>query len=482
MKKTILTLLTFFALTATVSAKGDYKYEYLYKNLPFSMPKVEAPKFAETKVSLKDYKIKGDGKTKHTATIQKAIDELSAKGGGRLVVPAGVWLTGPIRLKSNIDLHIKAGAILLFSPDITDYPIIDSSYEGQPTKRHQSPITAENCTNVAITGHGIIDGHGEAWRPLKKEKVTEGQWKRITGHGGYFRRPTLWAPAEQDLARPVMIHLQKCKNVLLSGVIFQNSPAWNIHPELCENLIMDGVDVRNPSYAQNGDGLDLESCKNCIIVNSTLDVGDDGLCLKSGKDEAGRKRGVATENVLIDGCTVYASHGGFVIGSEMSGGVRNVKCTNCQFSGTDNGLRFKSCRGRGGVVENIWVENVSMINILGDAIRFNLYYGGKSVIEELEDGTKRPAEIAAEPVTEATPSFRDIHIKNISCTSAYRALYFNGLPEMPVKRVTMENVSIAAENAGELVYCEDIKMKNVSVVAEDGKPVQEHYCSKITKK
>lgn len=446
------------------------------------MEKVQIASIPNRTVSLADSKIKGDGRTKHTEKIQQAINDLSEKGGGKLVVPAGTWLTGPIKLKSNINLHISKGAILLFSPDINDYPIIKTTYEGQPAERHQSPITAENCTNIAITGQGIIDGNGQAWRPLKKEKVTNSQWKRLTGNGGFFRRPDLWAPAEKDLARPVMVHLLGCKRILLEGVIFQNSPAWNIHPELCEDFIMDGVDVRNPSYAQNGDGLDLESCKNCIIVNTTFDVGDDGICLKSGKDEAGRKRGKATENVLIDGCTVYASHGGFVIGSEMSGGVRNIKCSNCQFAGTDIGLRFKSCRGRGGIVENIWVEDIAMINILADAIRFNLYYGGKSAVEELEDGTKRPARIEPEELSEKTPSFRDIHVKNITCTGANRALYFNGLPEMPVKRITLENVHIASDEPGELVYCEDISMKNVKINAKNGKEVPEYYCNKISKR
>lgn len=480
MKKLLLTLLSTCLLATTYAAPKDYSY--LYKNLPFKMEKVQIASIPNRTVSLADSKIKGDGRTKNTEKIQQAINDLSEKGGGKLVVPAGTWLTGPIKLKSNINLHISKGAILLFSPDINDYPIIKTTYEGQPAERHQSPITAENCTNIAITGQGIIDGNGQAWRPLKKEKVTNSQWKRLTGNGGFFRRPDLWAPAEKDLARPVMVHLLGCKRILLEGVIFQNSPAWNIHPELCEDFIMDGVDVRNPSYAQNGDGLDLESCKNCIIVNTTFDVGDDGICLKSGKDEAGRKRGKATENVIIDGCTVYASHGGFVIGSEMSGGVRNIKCSNCQFAGTDIGLRFKSCRGRGGVVENIWVEDIAMINILADAIRFNLYYGGKSAVEELEDGTKRPARIEPEELSEKTPSFRDIHVKNITCTGANRALYFNGLPEMPVKRITLENVYIASDEPGELVYCEDISMKNVKINAKNGKEVPEYYCNKISKR
>ncbi|MCQ2254273.1 MAG: glycoside hydrolase family 28 protein [Bacteroidaceae bacterium] len=480
MNKLLLTLLSICLSAATYAAPKDYSY--LYKDLPFKMEKVKVASFPNRSVNLWDLNIKGDGKTMHTAKIQKAIDDLSKKGGGKLVVPSGTWLTGPLNLKSNVNLCINKGAILLFSPDVKDYPLVKTTYEGQPAERHQSPITADNCTNIAITGQGIIDGNGQSWRPLKREKVTDSQWKRLTGNGGSFRRPDLWAPAEKDYARPVMVHLIKCKKVLLEGVVFQNSPAWNIHPELCEDFIMDGVEVRNPSYAQNGDGLDLESCRNCLIVNSSFDVGDDGICLKSGKDEAGRKRGKATENVIIDGCTVYASHGGFVIGSEMSGGVRNIKCANSQFSGTDIGLRFKSCRGRGGVVENIWVENIAMINILADAIRFNLYYGGKSAVEELADGTKRPAKIASEPLSEKTPSFRDIHIKNITCNGALRALYFNGLPEMPVKKITLDDVHIKSDEPGELIYCEDIKMKRVTIDAKNGKNLPEYYCKNISKK
>lgn len=187
---------------------------------------------------------------------------------------------------------MEKGATLLFSPDINDYPIVNTTYEGIPAKRAQSPISATGVKNIAITGRGVIDGNGEVWRPLKQEKTTPAQWKRITSQGGFYRRATMWAPAKEDLPRPIMVNLYECKNVLLEGVVFQNSPAWNVHPECCENVIIDGVDIRNPSYAQNGDGLDLDACKNCIVVNTTFDVGDDGICIKSGKDEHGRKRNV----------------------------------------------------------------------------------------------------------------------------------------------------------------------------------------------
>jgi polygalacturonase len=208
--------------------------------------------------------------------------------------------------------------------------------------------------------------------------------------------------AIKRFVRPVMVSLVKCKNVHLKGVIFQNSPAWNLHPLMCENVIIEDVLVRNPSYAQNGDALDLESCKNALIINSRFDAGDDGICIKSGKDADGRRRGIPCENVVVKSCTVFAGHGGFVVGSEMSGGVKNILVDQCQFLGTDVGLRFKSTRGRGGIVENIYIKNISMTDIKTDAITFNMYYGGKSVAEMLADGDN-PDNVTKMPVTEETP-------------------------------------------------------------------------------
>jgi polygalacturonase len=265
--------------------------------------------------------------------------------------------------------------------------------------------------------------------------------------------------------RPVMISLVNCKNVLLQGVIFQNSPAWNIHPLMCENIIIDDVLARNPSYAQNGDALDLESCKNALIVNSKFDAGDDGICIKSGKDADGRRRGRPCENVVVDGCTVFAGHGGFVVGSEMSGGVKNILVENCQFLGTDVGLRFKSTRGRGGIVENIFIDNVSMTDIKTDAITFNMYYGGKSVAEMLADGDN-PDNTTKQPVTEETPIFRNIDIKNIICNGAGRAMEFNGLPEMPINGIRLQNIQIQAKSDAVFNNCQNIKQRNVHITVK----------------
>ncbi|GAB6011654.1 glycoside hydrolase family 28 protein [Viscerimonas tarda] len=485
-------LLITFCVTSLFSQKGGY--DYLYKGLPFDMPVLSAPVFPANNALITDFGGVGDGIVLNTGAFAKAVAALEAKGGGTLIVPSGVWLTGPIVLKSNINLHLQNRAILLFSPDKDLYPIVETVFEGLDTRRCQSPISARNAVNVAITGNGAIDGNGQVWRPLKKQKVSDGFWKSATSASGTFKRADYWMPsaaylhadtisdmnvpkniktdaewmAIRDFLRPVMISFMECKGVYLNGVIFQNSPAWNIHPLMCENVIIDGIQVRNAAYAQNGDGLDLESCKNSIIVNSSFDVGDDGICIKSGKGVDGRKRNRPCENLIVDNCTVFQGHGGFVVGSEMSGGVKNIKLSNCQFLGTDVGLRFKSTRGRGGVVENIYVTNINMFDINTEPLLFDLYYGGKSASESLADGDKTPVEASLPPVDETTPSFRNIFIKDIVCSSARRAMFFNGLPEHNINNINIENVTIHSTIGAELSESDNITLKNINIYPKKG--------------
>lgn len=480
-------------------------YEHLYDNLPFEMPRLSPPSFPDYEVLITDFGGKGDGYFLNTEAFDKAIKHLSERGGGQLTVPAGVWFTGPIVLQSNINLHLKERAIILFSPDKDLYPLVETSFEGLDTRRCQSPIWGKNLENIAITGDGAIDGNGHYWRPLKKEKVTEREWKRTIARGGAFKRADYWMPSAQylhgdtisdmnvprhlkteeewmsvrDFLRPVMVSLQNCKNVFLQGVIFQNSPAWNLHPLMCENIIIDGVQVRNPSFAQNGDGIDLESCKNTILVNSTFDVGDDGICVKSGKDEDGRKRGIPTENLIVNNCTVFKGHGGFVVGSEMSGGVKNILVSDCQFLGTDVGLRFKSRRGRGGTVENIYISNISMFDIATEPVQFNLYYGGKSAVESLNDGDQIEIEEQYPAVDETTPTFRNIFIDRIVCRNARRAMYFHGIPERMIENVKIEDFIVHSRIGGELIDSENITLKNVTIYADEGPSLTMNNVKKV---
>ena len=492
MKKLIVTLISAFIAVSGFSAdKAGNPYAKYTETLPFSMPEVTAPVIPDNQVNLKDFGAVGDGITLNTDAFAKAIDALAQKGGGKLVVPQGVWHTGPIVLKSHINLHLNAGAVILFAADETLYPLIDTSFEGLDTRRCQSPLSANGATDIAITGKGVIDGNGQYWRPVKKGKVTESHWKELLAiPGSQEMKPGYWVPsagyakgeqganmnvpnaktdaewnAIKRFVRPVMVSLVKCKNVHLKGVIFQNSPAWNLHPLMCENVIVEDVLVRNPSFAQNGDALDLESCKNALIINSRFDAGDDGICIKSGKDADGRRRGIPCENVVVKGCTVFAGHGGFVVGSEMSGGVKNILVDQCQFLGTDVGLRFKSTRGRGGIVENIYIKNISMTDIKTDAITFNMYYGGKSVAEMLADGDN-PDNVTKMPVNEETPIFRNIDIKNIICNGAGRAMEFNGLPEMPIDGISLKDITILAKKDAVFTNCQNITKKNVNITIQ----------------
>ncbi|MGN0201586.1 MAG: glycoside hydrolase family 28 protein [Candidatus Cryptobacteroides sp.] len=482
--------------TGTGNASGR-EFDYLYRNLPFEMGQVSRPAIPSRSVSIEEFGGNGNGIQSNTAAFEKAIDFLSEKGGGHLIVPAGIWFTGPVRLKSNIDLHVEKDAVILFDPSRELYPIIGTSFEGLDTWRCESPLYAENAVNISITGGGVIDGNGQSWRAVKKSKVTSSHWKSLLASGGALNaKGDCWYPSEgylkgeamsdmnvppkdlneaaleeiKDFLRPVMVSLRNCSNVLLEDCTFQNSPAWNIHPLICSNVIVKNITVRNPSYAQNGDGIDIDSCTDVVIVGSKFDVGDDGICVKSGKDADGRERGIPTKGLIVDDCTVYHGHGGFVVGSEMSGGVENVKVSNCRFLGTDVGLRFKSKRGRGGEVKNIYISGIRMTDIVTETLLFDLFYGGKSAVEVLEDGENKTEEAVFE-ADETTPSFRDIFIEYVVCNGAGRAMYFNGLPEMPVRNINVSDCVITSRKGIEICWSEDVVLRNVSVHPSEGESI-----------
>ena len=264
-----------------------------------------------------------------------------------------------------------------------------------------------------------------------------------------------------------MLSLTRCKRILLEGVTFQNSPAWCLHPLLCEDITLRNVTAKNPWYAQNGDGLDLESCRNGLIENCLFDVGDDGICIKSGRDEQGRKRGVPTENIVVRGCRVYHAHGGFVIGSEMSGGVKNLYVSNCTFMGTDVGLRFKTARGRGGIVENVFVDGIDMTNIAGEAILFDMYYAAKDPVPQHGESNDLP-EIPAQPLSEGTPQFRSFQIKNVTCQGAETGILIRGLPEMAVKDILIENAVLQSNKGLVCIEADGIRLKNVTLLTPTG--------------
>ncbi|OXA90982.1 glycoside hydrolase family 28 protein [Flavobacterium hercynium] len=488
--------------SSPINAQNSKSYD-TYKNIEFKMPKVKEPVIPKNSVNLKDFGAVNGGYVLNTQAFAAAIDAVSKKGGGKVIIPPGIWLTGPIILKSNLELYAETGALIKFSTDKSLYPIIETSFEGLNTWRCISPIYGKNLENIAFTGKGVWDGSGEAWRQVKKSKLTNDQWKKFVASGGVLNeKKDSWFPSEQymkgangadqnirldlktkedfeaihDFLRPVMVSIQNSKKVLFDGPVFQNSPAWNIHPLMIEDLIVRNITVRNPWFSQNGDGLDVESCKNVIIENSSFDVGDDAICIKSGKDKDGRDRGVPCENIIVKNNIVYHGHGGVTVGSEMSGGVKNLHVSNCTFMGTDVGLRFKSTRGRGGVVENIFISDIFMTDIPSQAISFDLYYGGKSIAETLaEGGNKISTKIV--PVNEETPQFKNISIKNITIKGAYQAVFLQGLPEMNLENIEISNLTANAENGFSIIDANGIKINNVKL--EISKPtVFEIYNSK----
>jgi polygalacturonase len=469
-----------------------------------SLPKVKVPVFKKDTFNIIKYGAVADGITLNSRSIKSAIDACNKNGGGVVVVPEGMWLTGPIVILSNVNLHLKRNAVLQFTADFNQYSLVAANWEGVPQMRNQSPISSDKATNIAITGYGVIDGSGDAWRMVKKDKLTETAWKKLLASGGVVSKDKkTWYPSEKsvrgsemknpglisdgkklsdydsikDFLRPNLLVFDQCKKILLEGVTIQNSPAWCLHPLMSEDITIRNLVVKNPWYAQNGDGIDLESCKNVVIENSVFDVGDDGICIKSGRDEHGRKRAMPTENVLVSNCIVYHAHGGFVIGSEMSGGAKNIYVEDCTFIGTDIGLRFKTTRGRGGIVENIHINNIIMKDIPGEAILFDMYYAAQDPVP-LEGEKREPPKIELLPVTDETPQFRNIHVNNVVCNGAEKAIFVRGLPEMNVKNIVLENMVIQAKQGLDMTEGSEITIRNVKLLTKDEGPVLNIHNSK----
>ena len=462
-----------------------------------SLPVIKQVQFKKDSFNIIRYGAVAGGNTLNTKSINAAISACAANGGGTVLVPAGLWLSGPIVLKNNTNLHLAANALLQFTTDFNEYSLTEGNWEGVPAVRNQSPIFAGNAINIAITGKGIIDGGGDAWRAIKKDKLTESQWQHLLASGGLLSEDKkTWYPSEKsfrgfhtkdagvlkdgktakdfedikDFLRPNLLVLNNCKKILLEGVTFQNSPAWCLHPLMCEDLTVKNVYVKNPWNAQNGDGIDIESCKNVLVEGSTFDVGDDGICIKSGRDAEGRKRAMPTENVIVRHCTVYHAHGGFVIGSEMSGGAKNLFVSDCSFIGTDIGLRFKTARGRGGVVEKIYVKNINMKDIAGEAILFDMYYMAKDPVPLAGEKRELP-KTEFKQVDETTPVFKNFRISNVYCTGAEKAIFIRGLPEMQVSDVVLENMVLQANKGIDIQEAADVRFKHINIIAKETDPL-----------
>lgn len=400
--------------------------------IPFEFPDLKAPVFPDKDFDIREFGAVNDDLLLTTGAIRKAVDECNKSGGGRVVIPEGTWHTGPIHLKSNVNLHLEKGAELRFSEKHEDYlPVILIQRGGFFCYNYSPPIYAYRCKNIALTGEGVLNGRGQIWWPWKKKQPGMVQLFEM-GKKGVPIEERVFGTEEAGV-RPPFVHFIECREILIEGVTLRDGPSWNLHPVFCENVIIRKVSVI--AHGPNNDGIDPDGCKNVLIEDCYIDVGDDNICLKSGRDEEAWKIGRPCENIIIRRCKTKAGHGGFVIGSEMSAGVRNVLVENCNFSGTDRGLRFKSRVGRGGVVENIWIRNITMGIIKNQAIDFNLQYDSEPIERDMEYSDRIQNLVHA-------PIFRNIYFENISCEKAKIAVNMLGIPGNYLREIYFKDISI----------------------------------------
>ena len=455
-------------LTICTAPAAAADYSEAYASLPFAATAPKLPEIAPYTVSLTDFGGRGDGITLCTEAFAKAIAHLAERGGGHLNVPAGVWLTGPIELRSGIDLHLEKDAIVLFSPEKALFAVIEAD-EGTSGTMRRPPVFAHNITNFSITGSGVLDGNGEYWRPYKRFKVSDAEWKKLQRlklkesslYGSNVFYPTLTDPTDKiEDKRARLVRITGCSRFLVEGVVIQNSPSFHLNIVLSHDFTVDGVTVRCPWNAQNGDGIDLSSCQRALLTNCSVDCGDDAICLKSGIGDTGRRRGPCRDIVITD-CTVFHGHGGFVIGSDNAGGMENILVRRCRFIDTDTGLRFKSGRDRGGLMTGIYVEDIVMCDIADEAILFDSYYQ-----EKVGDGADAPAA----PVTPDTPRFVGFTIKNVVCRDAGTAILVKGLKEMPVSGVKISNCSFTAQRGAVVNNAADFSLEDITFALPEGIP------------
>jgi polygalacturonase len=408
--------------------------------LGISLPAADGPKVFDVRQS----GAKGDGSTFDTAAIQKALDACGEAGGGTVKFSPGTYLCQPITLRTKTTMLLEAGATLLAGTNQSDFMKLPGNWLEAKSGNDFIPlISGKNLNDVTLTGKGTIDGNGAAWWG-EAEKARQ----KVSGF---------------TLPRPNLIVLTRCKNVRLENLTVQNSPKFHFVPTECEGVVISNVTILAPEGAANTDAIDPSSCKNVLITKCRIDVGDDNIAIKAGKKLGSRE--FASEDITVTDCTFLHGHG-VSIGSETAGGVRNLTVRNCTFENTDNGLRIKSQRGKGGIVENISYSDITMKNV-NPAITLTCYYMNNSAGDKT-----RPAAGAgtnsAPAVAGDTPVYRNIHISNLKATCPQMAGIINGLPESMISNVVLENVQISAAKSFEIRNAKDVQLKNVTVSVKEG--------------
>jgi len=408
---------------------------------------VKRPEFPDMEFDLKEFGGVPDGNFDNTEVFAEAISSCHQAGGGTINIPAGIWYTGPIHLKSNVHLKLEEGAVISFSDNFEAYlPVVFTRWEGNECYNYSPLIYAQDCENIAITGQGKLLGNGDKWWPWKQtqqaaaKELYDAEFNEIPVKERIFGR-------EEGL-RPQFIQPINSKNILIEGITIVDGPMWTIHPVYCENTII--RDLKIITDGPNTDGINPDSCKNMLIEDCDFETGDDCIAIKSGINEDGRRVNKPTENLLIRNCRAKEGHGGVVIGSEMSGGVKNVHVHDCVFNGGERGVRLKSMRGRGGCVENLLFENIEINNLREEGIILNMYYDATTV----------------EPRSEMPPLFRNITIRNIKGENIDQPVVLRGLPEKKMKDITLENIALSGKEGLRASNLDGLYLKNINLEVE----------------
>ncbi|KEO72652.1 glycoside hydrolase family 28 protein [Anditalea andensis] len=426
------------------------------------LSRIQSPEFPDNDFSILDYGAIADGRTDASVAIKAAIDACAEAGGGRVVVPEGYYATGPVYIRSNVNLHLEKGSTLLFSTDPKDYlPNVFTRWEGVELMNYSPLVYAFEEENIAVTGEGTLDGQANEtnWWPWKGKE----QYGWIPGEPHQEdrdKRHALFQMAEDGLPveerifgegfylRPQFVQPYRCKNVLIQGVSIINSPMWILNPVLCENVTIEGV--RIVSHGPNSDGCDPESSKNVLIKNTFFDTGDDCIAIKSGRNADGRRINVPSENIIIQNCQMADGHGGVVIGSEISGGVRNVFAENCEMNSPnlDRVLRIKTSSMRGGVIENIYMRNIEVGEVAEQVFRVNMFYEDSGAY---------------------VPTVRNVKVENLNVEKGGKVgVLLEGYENSPVENIQLKNVNIKSVDRNfKFSNVKNIIFENVTINGEE---------------
>jgi polygalacturonase len=460
LKKNLAALLTALTFSATAFAQDAIVWKSSSEPLS-AMEKVrqqiKAPVFRKKDFPITDYGAKGDGVTNNSEAFSRAIEACNKDGGGRVTVPFGVFLTGPIYLKSNVNLHLADSAKILFSRDTKEYPIVFTRWEGTECMNYSAQIYAYGEENIAVTGHGILDGNADRqhWWNWVYDRPTGGPTQdaartRLRAMMRENTDPKTRVFGEGSNLRPNMLQPYNCKNVLIADVKLVNSPMWFMNPVLCENVTIDGVRVI--SHGPNNDGCDPESCKNVLIKNCLFDTGDDCIAIKSGRDEDGRRIGRPAENHIIENCEMKDGHGGVTIGSEIAGGARNIYAINCIMDSPnlDRVLRLKTSSLRGGVIENVFMKDVKVGTFKEAAISADMFY---------------------ESPGNFIPTIRNVWVENLTVSKGGNyGIYVRAYEASPVKDLQVINSAInGVKTPMRIDHVADLRFRNATINGEPAK-------------